>query len=172
LRKDWRCAITPLIATWFTNPEFPRGYDQRAFHQQADRHMKDPYDSVKDRTSILGPTIQFKGELSADEDLIVRGRIEGSITHTQRLTIGREGKVIASVEAQMVIVEGTIEGDVHADKSVAVREHAQLTGNICAPSVVIQEGAKFTGHIDMSGSAARASAGSDAGTARASTGAS
>jgi cytoskeletal protein CcmA (bactofilin family) len=136
--------------------------------------MRDPYDTVKDRTSILGPTIQFKGELSADEDLIVRGRIEGSITHTQRLTIGREGKVFASVEAQMVIVEGSVEGDVSAEKSVAVREHAQLTGNIRAPSVIIQEGAKFTGHVDMSGNTAKASASvtTDATGARVSSGAS
>jgi cytoskeletal protein CcmA (bactofilin family) len=116
--------------------------------------MKDPYDTVKDRTSILGPTIQFKGELSADEDLVVQGRIEGSITHTQRLTIGREGQVHASVVAQLVIVEGTIEGDVRADKSIAVRESAHVTGNISAPSVTIQEGAKFTGHVDMGGGGA------------------
>ncbi len=113
--------------------------------------MKDPYDSAKDRTSILGPTIQFKGELTANEDLLIRGRVEGSITHTQRLTIGSEGKVHASIEALMVIVEGTVEGDVRATKSVAVREHAQLTGNISAPSVTILEGARFTGHVDMSG---------------------
>jgi cytoskeletal protein CcmA (bactofilin family) len=116
--------------------------------------VRDPYDTSKDRTSILGPSIQFKGELSADEDLIIHGNIEGAITHTQRLTIGREGKVHASVEAQMVIVEGTVDGNVRASKSVAVRENAQLTGNISAPSVTIQEGAKFTGHVDMTGGTA------------------
>jgi cytoskeletal protein CcmA (bactofilin family) len=128
-----------------------------------ERCMKDPYDTVADRTSILGPTIQFKGELHAAEDLLIRGRVEGTIHHTQRLTIGSDGKVQASIEALMVIVEGTVEGDVRATKSVAVREHAQLNGNIAAPSVIIQEGAKFTGHVDMSGTAAvrsEASAGS------------
>jgi cytoskeletal protein CcmA (bactofilin family) len=134
--------------------------------------MKDPYDTVKDRTSILGPTIQFKGELSADEDLLICGRIEGSITHTQRLTIGAGGKVQATIQAQMVIVEGTVEGDVRASRSVAVREHAQLTGNISAPSVTIQEGAKFTGHVDMGGNAtAKAVVGTDLTGARQSSGA-
>jgi cytoskeletal protein CcmA (bactofilin family) len=47
---------------------------------------------------------------------------------------------------------------VRADKSIAVRESAHVTGNISAPSVTIQEGAKFTGHVDMSGNAAAKSA--------------
>jgi cytoskeletal protein CcmA (bactofilin family) len=113
--------------------------------------MSDPHDTAKERTSVLGPTIQFKGELSAEEDLVIQGTIEGSITHTQRLTIGREGKVRANVEAQLVIVEGLLEGDVRAAKSVAVKETANMTGNITAPSVTILPGANFNGNVDMNG---------------------
>jgi cytoskeletal protein CcmA (bactofilin family) len=113
--------------------------------------MSNPYDSAKERTSILGPSIQFKGELSAEEDLIIQGRIEGSIAHKQRLTIGREGVVHANVEAQTVIIEGVIEGDVRAEKSVAVKETARMNGNIAAPSVTILQGANFNGNVDMGG---------------------
>jgi cytoskeletal protein CcmA (bactofilin family) len=124
--------------------------------------MTNPYDTVKDRTSILGPTIQFKGELSAEEDLVIQGTIEGSITHTQRLTIGAGGTVRANVEAQLVVVEGTIEGDVRAEKSVAVKETARMTGNITAPSVTILQGATFNGSVDMSaGKAAKAATPAD-----------
>jgi cytoskeletal protein CcmA (bactofilin family) len=121
--------------------------------------MSNPYDTLKERTSILGPTIQFKGELSADEDLIINGTIEGSITRMQRLTIGRDGKVHANVDAQLVVIEGTIHGDVRAAKSVSVAPTAHMAGNITAPSVAIQEGAKFNGSVDMSeGSVAQDSA--------------
>jgi cytoskeletal protein CcmA (bactofilin family) len=121
--------------------------------------MSNPYNTAKDRTSILGPTIKFKGELSCEEDLVINGKIEGSITRTQRLTIGREGSVHANVEALQVIVEGTIEGDVHADKSVSVTETAHMVGNITSPSVTILQGAKFNGSVDMSdGKAAKAAA--------------
>ena len=113
--------------------------------------MNDPYDTVKDRTSILGPTIQFKGELSAEEDLVIQGKVEGSIIHKQRLTIGREGSVSASVEAQTVIIEGSMEGDVRAEKSVSVKETARMTGNISAPTVTILQGANFNGNVDMGG---------------------
>jgi len=129
--------------------------------------MSNPYDTVKDRTSILGPTIKFKGELSAEEDLVIQGTIEGSITHTQRLTIGPEGTVRASVEAQLVIVEGKMEGDVRAQKAVSVKETAHMTGNITAPSVTILQGATFNGNVDMTGGkAAKASLPADAASAR------
>jgi len=95
--------------------------------------------------------LYFKGDLSAEEDLLIQGRVEGSVTHTQRLTVGPQGTVKANIKAQLIIVEGTVDGDLHADKSVYVKETAKVSGNIVAPSVSIQEGANFSGSIDMGG---------------------
>lgn len=111
--------------------------------------MSNPYDSANDRASVLGPTLFFKGELTAEEDLLIQGRVEGSITHTQRLTVGVQGTVKANIRAQLIIVEGTVDGDLQADKSVFVKETAKVVGNIFAPSVSIMEGAAFSGNIDM-----------------------
>jgi cytoskeletal protein CcmA (bactofilin family) len=113
--------------------------------------MGNPYDSANERTSVLGPTLRFKGELHADEELLIRGTIEGSITHSQRLTVCPEGTVKANIRAQMISVEGTVEGDLQAEKSVKVSETAHLKGNIHAPSVSIVEGAQFNGNIVMEG---------------------
>jgi cytoskeletal protein CcmA (bactofilin family) len=112
--------------------------------------MSNPYETASDRVSILGPTLQFKGELSADDDLIIRGKVEGTIRHKQRLTIGPEGRIAANISAQTVIVEGTVEGDVSAAKSVLVKGSANVRGNLSAPSVSILEGATFNGGVDMS----------------------
>lgn len=111
--------------------------------------MSNPYNSATERASVLGPTLVFKGDLTADEDLVIQGRVEGSITHTQRLTVGPQGKVKADIKAQLIIVEGTVQGDLRADKSIVVKESARIAGNICSPSVSILEGAAFTGSIDM-----------------------
>jgi cytoskeletal protein CcmA (bactofilin family) len=113
--------------------------------------MSNPYNSATDRASILGPTLYFKGDLSAEEDLLIQGRVEGSVTHTQRLTVGAQGTVKANIKAQLIVVEGTVDGDLHAEKSVFVKDTAKVSGNIVAPSVSIQEGANFTGNIDMGG---------------------
>jgi cytoskeletal protein CcmA (bactofilin family) len=129
--------------------------------------MSNPYDSASERVSILGPTLHFKGELHADEELLIKGRIEGSITHTQRITVCPEGTVTANVRAQVIVVEGAVDGDLQAEKSVMVRETAKLRGNITAPSVSIVEGAHFTGGIDMDKKVATADAASAGNAARA-----
>ncbi len=113
--------------------------------------MSNPYNSATERASILGPTLYFKGDLSAEEDLLIQGRVEGSISHTQRLTVGAQGTVKANIRAQLIIVEGTVEGDLLAEKSVFMKETAKVCGNIISPTVSISEGANFSGSIDMDG---------------------
>jgi cytoskeletal protein CcmA (bactofilin family) len=128
--------------------------------------MSNPYDSASERASILGPTLYFKGDLTAEEDLLIQGRVEGSITHTQRLTIGPQGTVKADIRAQLIIVEGTVDGDLQAEKSVFVKESAKVCGNIYAPTVSIMEGASFSGSIDMGGKRAGQQSGKPEGAAR------
>jgi cytoskeletal protein CcmA (bactofilin family) len=113
--------------------------------------MSNPNNSATDRASVLGPTLYFKGDLSADEDLLIQGRVEGSITHTQRLTVGVQGTVKANIRAQLIVVEGTVDGDLSAEKSIFIKETAKVIGNIFAPVVSILEGASFSGNIDMDG---------------------
>ena len=111
--------------------------------------MSDPYDSASERMSVLPPTLKFKGELTAEEDLLIQGTVEGSIHHSQRVTVGKEGTVKANIRAQVIKVEGTVEGDLHAARSVYVGESGNLRGNIHAPSVSIVEGSRFNGAVDM-----------------------
>jgi cytoskeletal protein CcmA (bactofilin family) len=118
--------------------------------------MSNPHNSANDRASILGPTLFFKGDLSAEEDLLIQGRVEGSITHTQRLSVGPQGIVKANIRAQVIIVEGTVDGDLQAEKSVVLKDTAKVRGNLYAPSISINEGASFSGNIDMSGKTGQA----------------
>jgi cytoskeletal protein CcmA (bactofilin family) len=111
--------------------------------------MSNPYDTAAERMSILPPSMRFKGDLSADEDLLIQGAIEGTIRHTQRVTIGKEGKIKASITANIIKVEGAVEGDLHAVHSVRVDESGNLRGNIHAPSVCLVEGSHFNGAINM-----------------------
>jgi cytoskeletal protein CcmA (bactofilin family) len=52
-----------------------------------------------ERMSVFGPTLRFKGELKAQEDIKIEGRIEGSIHHQQRVVVGSKGEVVATVHA-------------------------------------------------------------------------
>jgi len=111
--------------------------------------MNNPYDTAGERRSIIPPSLKFKGELSADEDLLIQGQIEGTIKHTQRVTVGKAGKVKATISAQVIKIEGTVWGDLHAERSVSVEDSGNLRGNIHAPSVCLAEGSRFNGVVDM-----------------------
>ncbi len=125
--------------------------------------MSNPYDTASERVSVLGPTLRFKGELSADEDLVVHGQIEGTVGPAPRVTIGPEAKVTADVQAGVVVVEGTVHGNLKAQSAVIVRESASVEGNIEAPSVSILEGARFDGHVSMTGTRAARGTGTHGG---------
>jgi cytoskeletal protein CcmA (bactofilin family) len=106
------------------------------------------------RGSVLGPTLRFKGELSAQEDLVVQGSVEGSITHTQSLTMGADGSMKGDIRARVIVVDGKVEGDMYATESVIIRATAKVKGNVFAPRVAISDGAFFQGRIDMQPSGA------------------
>ena len=100
--------------------------------------------------SVIGPTLVFKGELSADEDLVIEGQIEGTIAHHKKnLTVGKQGRVKADIHASSVIIEGQLVGDIHSEGLVSLAKGTDVRGNIFCARIVMEDGARFTGKIDM-----------------------
>jgi len=99
--------------------------------------------------STLGATLRFKGDLVADEDLVIQGQVEGSILHTRSLTIGAQGRVHGDTRARRIIVEGSIDGNLYALESVTIRTGATVRGDVFSPRVAVDEGARLCGRIDM-----------------------
>jgi len=105
------------------------------------------------KIAVLGPTLRFKGDLSAEEDFILQGRIQGSIHHTQRIVVGTQGAVTGNIYARLIVIDGNVEGDLYGKEAVVVHETGRVSGNIYAPRVGISDGALFNGRIDMTGTA-------------------
>jgi cytoskeletal protein CcmA (bactofilin family) len=129
----------------------PRGAEPRAAEPRAPE-ARAP--EAAPRASVLGPTLRFRGELSAQEDLIIQGSVEGSITHTQSLTVGTDGSMKGDIRARVIVIDGKVEGDLYATESVNIRATAKVKGNVFAPRVGITEGAFFQGQIEMQPSGA------------------
>jgi cytoskeletal protein CcmA (bactofilin family) len=106
--------------------------------------------SEKAVVSVIGESLHFKGELSAGEDLIIEGTVEGKINQGKCcLTLKPNGRIIADVNATKIFIDGTVKGDLRATVSVTVRASGNVTGNIVAPRVAIDDGATFNGTIEM-----------------------
>ena len=113
-----------------------------------------PVHDAAPRASVLGPSLRFRGELSAQEDLIIQGSVEGSITHTQSLTVGTDGTMKGNIRARVIVIDGKVEGDLYATESINIRATAKVKGNVFAPRVAITEGAFFQGQVEMQPSGA------------------
>src|SRR5262245_3686559 len=110
----------------------------------------DSTDRNRRERSVLGQSLVVKGELLAEEDLMVDGRVEGLITHrAQHLTIGPHGDVRADINANRVLVQGRVTGNIRATEAIVIEPSAHVAGNLFAPRIGLKEGAEFDGRIQM-----------------------
>jgi cytoskeletal protein CcmA (bactofilin family) len=126
-----------------TNPAMP---------QQPD-YAPGPERATAARTgerATIGRSITIRGEVTGDEDILIQGRVEGSVNLGQHnVTVGPEGEVKADIAGRIVTLEGSVEGDVRAQEQVVLRSSARVQGDITAPRVVLEDGARFRGGVDM-----------------------
>ena len=103
-----------------------------------------------DKIVNIGQSIHIKGELTGNEDLTIEGKVEGKVfLKDHNLTVGANGKIVAEIQAKTVMVLGEITGNITADDKVEVAATGTMRGDIQAPRVVLADGAKFKGAIDM-----------------------
>ena len=104
----------------------------------------------------IGKSVVIKGELNGSEDLMVEGRLEGTIQLRDHvLTIGPNGNITAKVFAKAVVVLGAVNGDITASDKVEIRDGGSVDGNVVSPRVAISDGALFRGSVDMQKRAAK-----------------
>jgi cytoskeletal protein CcmA (bactofilin family) len=100
--------------------------------------------------AVIGPTISIKGEISGKENLEIQGKLEGTVSMKQhRVTVGPKGHVKADIHAKAIHIAGEVEGNLFGEDEVVLRESGRLLGNITAARVMLEDGSKFKGSIDM-----------------------
>jgi len=98
----------------------------------------------------IGKSVEIKGELTGNEDLTIEGKVEGKIVlkdHTLR--IGTNGQIKADIEAKEVVVAGELYGNVTAETKVEISDSGSMEGDIKAPRLVLADGGRFKGGVDM-----------------------
>ncbi|MHB1844523.1 MAG: bactofilin family protein, partial [Deltaproteobacteria bacterium] len=102
-----------------------------------------------DVATVIGESILISGNLEGDEDLTIRGRVEGSIHLTKTLIVEASGIVKADVTVKDAVISGVVVGNVTASDSVQLTADGRMVGDISAPRVIIVDGASFRGRVDM-----------------------
>jgi cytoskeletal protein CcmA (bactofilin family) len=100
--------------------------------------------------AVIGRSIKINGDVKGDEDLMIEGDVSGTVElRNHSLTIGKEGAVKANIFARTITVDGKTDGDLYASERIAIRATADVRGNLLAPRVSLEDGARFKGSIEM-----------------------
>lgn len=76
---------------------------------------KEPSRIVRpEEATLIGPELMLTGELVSEENIYLRGRVEGNISTSGSLFVEPTGHVKGDITAENVVVEGSVEGTVIA----------------------------------------------------------
>jgi cytoskeletal protein CcmA (bactofilin family) len=126
-----------------------------SFNPKAGSPAPNPNIPVKTVTApvdqaTIGRTLVIKGEISGSEALYIDGRIEGKITMPEsRVTIGRNGKVDASIQAREVVIMGKVNGNIECSDRVDIRAEGAVNGDISTVRISVEDGASLKGGIQV-----------------------
>jgi cytoskeletal protein CcmA (bactofilin family) len=100
--------------------------------------------------TTIGSTIVISGELTSGEDITVQGQVNGHLTVREAaLTIGEQARLQADVRGARVVVKGTLKGSIVASERIELAPTAAVEGSLSANRVILADGTRFNGRIDM-----------------------
>jgi cytoskeletal protein CcmA (bactofilin family) len=112
--------------------------------------------AVENAPARIGKSVVICGEVKGNEDLIVDGRVEGTVTLTEsRLTIGASANVAADLSAKDILILGHVQGNVVASGRVELRAGCQVEGDIRALRLAVEDNAVFRGKVDLTQAASK-----------------
>jgi len=106
-------------------------------------------DSYERQGSYLGKTMKIKGKIKSDEFLTVEGEVEGNVDISKTLTIGREGFVNGTINADVVKIDGKAHGNITASSKLEISSAGTFQGVIKSDKLMIEEGAVFKGKVNV-----------------------
>ncbi len=98
---------------------------------------------------IVGKDIVIKGELQGEQDLIIEGKVEGAISLKKHLIVDKTGSISADAQVENITVKGRVNGNIVASDKVEISTEAKVSGDIKTPRLVIEDGAKYNGLVEM-----------------------
>ena len=98
----------------------------------------------------IGASIVITGDITSQEDIVIEGRLDGQVlVRDAVLTIGERAQIRATLRGARVLVQGTVAGSISASERIELTATATVEGSLSANRVVMADGARFNGRIDM-----------------------
>ncbi len=106
--------------------------------------------------SIIGAGMTMVGDTDTDGSLRIEGTIRGSVRAGKSVVVGKDGLVDGSVFTQDAVIAGRVSGGIHAESRLELQATSEVSGEIVAPRMQVEEGAKVQGQVAVGESAMKA----------------
>jgi len=127
-----------------------REEDPMVTRQSPSVNTPPPAPGTVSKVAMVGDGISITGDVTANSNLKVEGRIEGrAVSSPQDIEVAESGVIKASITAKVVRIAGAVAGDISGSEKVVISRTGRVQGNIVAPRVQLDDGALFRGSIDM-----------------------
>ena len=101
--------------------------------------------------TLIGPRVVIRGDVQFSGGLYVEGKIIGKIIADEGsaavLTVSEQGLIEGEVHAPVVVIAGSLHGDIHAGERVELSPTAKVQGNVFYKVVEMAGGATLTGRL-------------------------
>ncbi len=97
--------------------------------------------------TVVGESVVITGQIRGDEDLLILGRVEGTIILPHQVEIDESAVVKADINAREIILSGIVVGNITATEAIRITASGRLIGNVTGANVVIEPGARVRGQV-------------------------
>ena len=100
-------------------------------------------------SAFLGKETLFEGKMTFRGVFRLDGRFEGEIFESGTLIVGESALIKGKVGVNIIIINGCVEGDLHAEERVEIHSTGKFSGTFITPLLVVNEGGFLNGHCKM-----------------------
>src|SRR5262245_62298734 len=101
--------------------------------------------------TLLGKTANLNGDLEFSGGLHLDGRVLGNVRSTAEdggaLSVSESGHIEGNVEVTNIVMNGTVNGDMHARDRLVLGGKARVNGNVHYGVIEMATGAVITGKL-------------------------
>ena len=115
----------------------------------SDKKKSNQPNTTSAQTNILGASTKIVGDIESDGDFRIDATVEGTITTSGKVVIGKLGKVTGTIKAANADIEGVFSGDLFVEQLLTVRKTATISGNVQIAKLAVEPDASFNATCTM-----------------------
>ena len=118
------------------------------------RYLDNEQQLEEEPETIIASNVEIKGSLRYEKLLRIDGSFEGELHSNGKLIVGPSASVIAHIDLDEAFISGKVVGNITVKQRLVLRGKAEITGDITAPLLSVDEGVCIVGILNVAGSSA------------------